>query len=177
MARENGQGIVKAVRQLGCSQQGSLPTSGAMKARIIRGVRVALPDGIAPASVHIQAGKIVALAGYEDVPREAVPDELGKSVLMPAPSTPSGGWAHPDILKLAERLSDTWTKMRDADLSIEGIIGQLCQGPMKVGASADFVVWNPELVVIGSQPARYGQFRQLLVGGQCVYRDGAYLGG
>lgn len=148
-----------------------------MEARIIRGVRVALPAGIAPASVHIREGKIAALAGYEDVPREAVPDELGKSVLMPALSDPSDSWTRENINELALLLSETWTKMRDSDQAIEGLIEQLCHGQMKVGASANFVIWNPELVVIGSQPARYGQLRQLIVGGRSVYKDGALLTG
>jgi len=148
-----------------------------MKARIIRGVRVALPEGIAPASVHIRDGKIAALAGYEDVPRTAIPDELGKSVLMPALSDQSDTWTLENISELALVLSESWTKMRDSDQAIEGLIRQLCHGQMIVGASANFVIWNPELVVIGSQPARYGQLRQLIVGGQSVYKDGVLLAG
>ena len=54
-----------------------------MQARILRGVRVATPQGIRPASVHIQGGTIAALAEYEDIPRMARPEELGKAVLMP----------------------------------------------------------------------------------------------
>ena len=42
------------------------------------------PEGIQPATVHIDRGTIVAVAGYEELPREAMPVELGKSVLMPA---------------------------------------------------------------------------------------------
>jgi dihydroorotase-like cyclic amidohydrolase len=148
-----------------------------MEARIIRGVRVALPEGIAPASVHIREGKIAALAGYEDVPRTAVPDELGKSVLMPALAGPSDTWTQEKINELALLLSETWTKMRESDQAIEGLIRHLCHGQMKVGASANFVIWNPELVVIGSQPARYGQLRQLIVAGQSIYKDGALLAG
>lgn len=54
-----------------------------MQSRILRGVRVATPQGIAPASVHIQHGAIAAVADYDDVPRMARPEELGKAVLMP----------------------------------------------------------------------------------------------
>ncbi len=136
---------------------------------------MALPGGIAPASVHMTDGKIVALAGYDDVPRESMPDELGKSVLMPALSNPSDSWTREQIDEAADRLSETWTKMRVAGLAIEGIISRLCPGQLVVGARADFVIWNPELVVIGFRPVRYGQLRQLVVGGQCVYKDGAYL--
>lgn len=54
-----------------------------MKRRIIRGVRIVTQEGMRAASVHINNGVIVAVAGYDEVPRTAIPEELGKGVLMP----------------------------------------------------------------------------------------------
>lgn len=151
-----------------------------MERRIIRGVRIATPSGIAPASVHIDKGVILALGGYEELPREAVPEELGKSVLMPAlkdgPEEPKALSAKERVERLASRLSESWTQMREQDQPIEELVSQLCSGSLVVGAPADFVVWNPELVVIGSAPARYGQLRQVIVGGLCQYKDGTHFG-
>jgi hypothetical protein len=149
-----------------------------MDRQIIRGVRVATSAGIMPASVHIAAGKIVAVAGYEELPREAAPEELGKSVLMAA----LGGISHDkptaaQIVAAAEKLAQTWTPMRERGEPIEMIAARLCQGEIVAGATADFTVWNPELVVIGSRPVLYGQLRQVILAGRCLYRDGAHLDG
>ncbi len=54
-----------------------------MNRRIIRGVRIATPEGMRAASVHVADGVIVAIAGYDDIPRTTIPEELGKGVLMP----------------------------------------------------------------------------------------------
>lgn len=151
-----------------------------MNSRIIRGVRVALPAGIMPASVHIDQGCVVALAGYDEVPREACPEELGKSVLMPAFTPLTTDAALPieeQITRLAGLLAEQWTRMREQGQPIEQVIELLCRGPLQVGASADFFVWNPELVVIGASPVRYGQLRQIIVAGLCTYRDGQHLRG
>jgi hypothetical protein len=152
-----------------------------MDSRIIRGVRVALPSGIAPASVHIQKGQIVALAGYDELPREACPEELGKSVLMPAfaplAAEQAGLPVEARTLAQARRLAETWSEMRDAGEPIEGIVQRLCAGPLALGTPADFVVWNPELVVIDAKPVRYGQLRQLIVAGLCIYKDGVHYRG
>lgn len=150
-----------------------------MNSRIIRGVRVALPAGIMPASVHIDSGRIVALAGYDEVPREACPEELGKSVLMPALAPlPDDELQLPieeQVSRLAGRLADRWTSMRERGLAIELVIEVLCQAQLQVGASADFFVWNPELVVIDSRPVRYGQLRQITIAGVCTYNDGVHF--
>lgn len=138
-----------------------------------------MPAGIMPASVHIENGRIVALAGYDELPREACPEELGKSVLMPAfvrlpieePRLP----ATERINRLASRLAERWTTMRKQGLPIEGIVEELCLGQLQIGASADFFVWNPELAVIGSKPVLYGQLRQLIVAGRCTYKDGLHF--
>ena len=49
---------------------------------ILRGLRVATPQGIGPAAVHIEKGRIAAIVGFDDLPREAVPIEAGKSLVM-----------------------------------------------------------------------------------------------
>lgn len=54
-----------------------------MKRRIIRGVRIVTQEGMRAASVHVDNGVIVAVAGYDELPRTAIPEELGKGVLMP----------------------------------------------------------------------------------------------
>ena len=149
-----------------------------MNRRIIRGVRVAAPGGIGPASVHIADGLIVAVAGYDEIPREAAPEELGKSVLMPgllATTDEPDGSAQTRADKLLLHLSEVWTKMREQGQPIESIVDLLCQGQIAVGFEANFVVWHPALTVIGSKPALYGQVRQTIVSGQCVYKNGVHL--
>lgn len=147
-----------------------------MSRRIIRGVRVATPEGIGPASVHIQDGKIVAVAGYEEIPREAAPDELGKSVLMPALRTAAGS-PEERIDQEVEALSRAWTEMRERDEPIEEVLARLCQGAIEVGAPANLVIWNPEMTVIGTSPALYGQVRQIIEAGHTVYKEGKHLRG
>jgi hypothetical protein len=144
-----------------------------MTRRIIRGVRIATPEGIRPASVHLAAGLVVAVAGYDEIPREAIPEELGKSVLMPALEAGAGDQEGRD--REVEHLSKVWTEMRERDQPIEELIALLCPGAIQVGSAADFVVWNPELTVVGSSPARYGQVRQLIAAGQCIYKEGKHL--
>src|SRR5687768_4570678 len=50
---------------------------------IIRGRRVVLPDAIAPRSVHVHGGKIVAVADYADVADCEVIEVEDESVIMP----------------------------------------------------------------------------------------------
>lgn len=50
---------------------------------IVRGLRVVLDDGVGPAALHIEGGRIVAISGYDEIPREAEAFEAGKSVVMP----------------------------------------------------------------------------------------------
>jgi allantoinase len=50
---------------------------------IIRGRRVVLPETIAPRSVHVHDGRIVAIADYEDVIDCEVIDVADESVIMP----------------------------------------------------------------------------------------------
>ncbi len=134
---------------------------------------MATPTGIMPASVHIEGGLIVAVAGYEEIPREADAEELGKSVLMPALrdlSSPQQPATSPDGIEAASRrLAETWTEMRNQGQAIEGISETLCHGQISAGSAADFIVWNPELVVIGTRPVLYGQLRKVIVGGERVY--------
>lgn len=149
-----------------------------MNRRIIRGVRVASCGGIGPSSVHIADGVIVAVAGYDEIPRQASPEELGKSVLMPglAPNPEDQeGTLEERADRLARNLSEVWTEMRNRGQPIEDILDLLCRGQVAKGFAADFVVWNPELTVIGSKPALYGQLRQTIVGGRCIYRDGVHF--
>jgi dihydroorotase-like cyclic amidohydrolase len=147
-----------------------------MNRRIIRGVRIATPEGIRPASVHIEDGHIVAVAGYEEIPRESVPDELGKSVLMPALEPGNmGGTPEEQIDRRLHALSKRWTEMRERDEPIEEVIARECQGRIEVGVPASFVIWNPEMTVIGSTPALYGQVRQVIEAGRCVYKEGKHL--
>jgi imidazolonepropionase-like amidohydrolase len=148
-----------------------------MSHRIIRGVRIATPDGIRPASVHIEDGSIVAVAGYEEIPREAVPEELGKSVLMPALQSKRDAEASPQeqIDRRLQALSEMWTEMRGRDEPIEDVLARSCRGQIVVGAPADFIIWNPEMTVVGTSPALYGQVRQVIQAGQCVYKEGKHL--
>ncbi len=121
----------------------------------------------------------MAVAGYEEIPREAVPQELGKAVLMPGFREFSEGELPEKqrVAKVAGLLAETWTEMRNHDEAVEAVAEKLCGGQIRTGSRADFVVWNPELVVIGSKPVRYGQLRQLIEGGRCLYKDGEYLSG
>ncbi|MCP4445792.1 MAG: amidohydrolase family protein [Myxococcales bacterium] len=118
-----------------------------MARRIIRGVRVATPRGIEPASVFIDEGRIVYVAGYEDTPREAQAEELGKSVLMPgliATCESDAAGVRDDALmsgittltpgvtpgiaasEVSLFLSTRWTQMRERDQRIEMLVEELC---------------------------------------------------
>ncbi|HEX3128195.1 MAG TPA: amidohydrolase family protein, partial [Thermoanaerobaculia bacterium] len=50
---------------------------------VVRGRRVATPDGIAPASIHIEQGVIAAVRAWEDLPDGAEVIEAGETVVMP----------------------------------------------------------------------------------------------
>ncbi|HEY7479549.1 MAG TPA: amidohydrolase family protein, partial [Gemmatimonadales bacterium] len=50
---------------------------------VIRGPRVATPDGIRSASIHIQDGTITRVAAYDDVPAGANPVEAGDALVFP----------------------------------------------------------------------------------------------
>lgn len=50
---------------------------------IVRSTRVLTPAGIAPAVVHIAAGRITRLSGYNDYPANALLDDAGSLVVMP----------------------------------------------------------------------------------------------
>src|SRR4051812_24735880 len=39
---------------------------------VVRAAEVVLPDGIRPAAVHAEGGRITAVTGYDDVPDDAV---------------------------------------------------------------------------------------------------------
>ena len=178
-----------------------------MAQRIIRGVRVATPRGIEPASVFIEDGRITFVAGYDEIPREAKAEELAKSVLMPglvvncpnaSPAqraeallsgitslcdAPSG-----EDSELSHYLSKRWTQMRENDQSLELLIRQLSTEPAKAagldskgsiqaGMDADLVVWNPEYTVTGSQPLLYGLIRQVIVAGETRIREGSVVDG
>lgn len=50
---------------------------------VIRGRRVVTPDGIAPASIHVEAGTITAVRAWDEVPGGAAVIEAGEAVVMP----------------------------------------------------------------------------------------------
>jgi allantoinase len=50
---------------------------------VLRGDRVALPDGERAASVHVRGGRIVRVAAPDDVPRGVEVVELGRDLLLP----------------------------------------------------------------------------------------------
>jgi allantoinase len=49
---------------------------------VIRGQRIVTHDGIAPASIHIESGKIRRIASADDVPQDCVVVETGERVVM-----------------------------------------------------------------------------------------------
>ncbi len=51
--------------------------------RVVRGRRVALPGGLGPASIHVTAGRIAAVAGYDEVPAGADLVEAGDALVFP----------------------------------------------------------------------------------------------
>jgi allantoinase len=50
---------------------------------VVRGRRVATPDGIAPASIHIESGTIVAVRAWDDSPEGVEVIDAGDAVVMP----------------------------------------------------------------------------------------------
>src|SRR5713226_9500612 len=50
---------------------------------VIRSQKVVTPENIAPASIHIQHGRITAIAGFDDYRSDAPVFEAGNSVVMP----------------------------------------------------------------------------------------------
>jgi allantoinase len=50
---------------------------------IIRGHRVATPDGLRPAAVHISNGRIARVSGFDEVPRGAEMVEAGDALVFP----------------------------------------------------------------------------------------------
>jgi allantoinase len=50
---------------------------------VVRSRRVLTPGGLAPASLHIEGGRIVALAGPDAIPAGVPVDDLGDAVVMP----------------------------------------------------------------------------------------------
>ncbi len=133
-----------------------------MADRIIRGVRVATTSGIEPAAVYIEAGRVVAVTGYEDVPRVGAIEELSKSLLMPALAS-----AVPS--EVSRVLAKAWTRMREQDIRLETLIAELCTVPaVQEGMAADLLIWNPEYAITGTSPPLYGVVREVMVGGCAV---------
>src|SRR4051812_6654945 len=54
-----------------------------MSLLVIRGQRVVTPEGVAPASVHIEGGKIKRVASPYDVPQDCPVVDAGERVVMP----------------------------------------------------------------------------------------------
>lgn len=50
---------------------------------VVRGRRVATPEGLVPASIHIAAGTIAAVRAWDDAPEGATLVEAGDAVVMP----------------------------------------------------------------------------------------------
>src|SRR5437879_13367203 len=50
---------------------------------VIRSQKVVTPEDVAPASIHIQDGRITAIAGFDDYPPDAPVFDAGNSVVMP----------------------------------------------------------------------------------------------
>src|SRR5437879_13382867 len=50
---------------------------------VIRSQKVVTPEDLAPASIHIQDGRITAIAGFDDYPPDAPVFDAGNSVVMP----------------------------------------------------------------------------------------------
>jgi allantoinase len=50
---------------------------------VLRGHHVVLPHSLGPAAVRVRDGVIAEVAGYDEVPADAVPIEIGDAVLMP----------------------------------------------------------------------------------------------
>jgi allantoinase len=50
---------------------------------VIRGRRVVTPGGVAPASIHVEAGTVAAVGAWDDVPAGVLLIEAGDAVVMP----------------------------------------------------------------------------------------------
>ncbi len=50
---------------------------------VVRGRRVVVPDGIAPASIHIEDGTIAAVRAWDDLPEDIEVIDAGEAVVMP----------------------------------------------------------------------------------------------
>ena len=173
--------------------------------RIIRGVRVATPSGIQPASVHLLGGTIAAIAGYDEVPRESIPEELGKSLLMPGlvvgvceavseelaicegisfTVQVAGGLSEEN---LHDYLSRRWTGMREQDRPLDELIELCCTAPavefglankglLAEGRDADFVIWNPEVPLAKTSEGQlFGQLRSTIVAGRTCAKSKVFL--
>lgn len=51
--------------------------------RVIRGQRVVTPDGILPASIHVDRGRIARVAAFDDVPVDVETVDAGNNIVMP----------------------------------------------------------------------------------------------
>nr|MDT0665648.1 amidohydrolase family protein [Micromonospora sp. DSM 115978] len=49
---------------------------------VVRSSRVVLPDGVRPAAVHLAAGRVVAVTGFDEVPAGAATTDLGTLALL-----------------------------------------------------------------------------------------------
>lgn len=168
--------------------------------RILRGVRVATPEGMHPASVHIAEGVIVAVAGYDEVPRGSQPEELGKALLIPG-LVAGGSGSDTDALaagittridaegeSVVDTLSRRWTAMRNRDIRLETLVAEIAaeagsagfanKGAIAAGCDADLCSWQPEWS-LGRRDETlgllYGQVRECIVAGVTRYRDGRFL--
>ncbi len=52
--------------------------------RVVRGRRVVLPEGVAPAAIHIEGGRISAIAPFDEAPAGAEIVEAGDAAVLPA---------------------------------------------------------------------------------------------
>ncbi|MCK9923134.1 allantoinase AllB [Frankia sp. AgPm24] len=53
------------------------------RAQVLRSHRVVLPDGERPAAVHVVAGRIAAITGFDEVPADVLVTDLGPWALLP----------------------------------------------------------------------------------------------
>ena len=133
-----------------------------MADRIIRGVRVATTSGVQPAAVYIEAGQVVAVTGYEDVPRVGAIEELNKSLLMPALALVA-------VSEVSRVLAEEWTRMREQDIRLETLIAKLCiVSAVQEGMAADLIIWNPEYAITSTSPPLYGVVREVMIAGRVL---------
>ena len=50
---------------------------------VVRSRRVVTPDGIGPAAIHVEAGKIVRIAAWDDIPAGATLDDFADLAILP----------------------------------------------------------------------------------------------